>query len=104
MSTTTEALIDAVTREVLAALAGRGDGCDCADGTCQGACAAHHPDKVRGVVSNGAERISYSGDGAEVPRDLARYIDHTLLRPMPPPRTSTRCATRRGASSSPPCA
>ena len=82
MSTTTEALIDAVTREVLAALAARnGDACDCSDGTCKGACAAHHPDKVRGVVSNGAGRISYSGDGAEVPRDLAHYIDHTLLRP-----------------------
>ncbi|MGE5275129.1 MAG: deoxyribose-phosphate aldolase [Verrucomicrobiota bacterium] len=25
--------------------------------------------------------MSYSGDGAEVPPDLARYIDHTLLRP-----------------------
>jgi deoxyribose-phosphate aldolase len=81
MSSTTDALIEAVTREVLAALVGRGDGCDCADGTCQGACAAHHPEKVRSVVENGAERISYSGDGAEVPRDLARYIDHTLLKP-----------------------
>ena len=80
MSTTTDALVDAVTREVLAALAGRGTG-DCSDPSCQGACAAHCSDKVRGVVSTGAERISYSGDGAEVPRDLARYIDHTLLRP-----------------------
>jgi deoxyribose-phosphate aldolase len=80
MSTTTEALVDAVTREVLAALAGRGPG-ECSDPACQGACAAHCSDKVRGVVSNGAERISYSGDGADVPRDLARYIDHTLLRP-----------------------
>ncbi|HVM58495.1 MAG TPA: deoxyribose-phosphate aldolase [Gaiellaceae bacterium] len=78
--TTTDALIDAVTREVLAALAGRG-ACDCSDPSCRGACAAHSPDTVRGVVSNGADRISYSGDGAEVPRDLARYIDHTLLRP-----------------------
>jgi deoxyribose-phosphate aldolase len=80
VSATTDALIDAVTREVLAALAGRG-ACDCSDPSCQGACAAHSPDSVRGVVSTGAERISYSGDGAEVPRDLARYIDHTLLRP-----------------------
>jgi deoxyribose-phosphate aldolase len=81
MSSTTDALIEAVTREVLAALAARdGDDC-CSDPACQGACAAHCADKVRGVVSNGAERISYSGDGAEVPRDLARYIDHTLLRP-----------------------
>jgi deoxyribose-phosphate aldolase len=80
MSATTEALIDAVTREVLAMLAGRG-ACDCSDPSCQGACAAHCSDTVRGVVSTGAERISYSGDGADVPRDLARFIDHTLLRP-----------------------
>jgi deoxyribose-phosphate aldolase len=81
VSTTTEALIDAVTREVLAALAARsGDDC-CSDPSCRGACAAHCSDTVRGVVSNGAERISYSGDGADVPHDLARFIDHTLLRP-----------------------
>ncbi len=36
---------------------------------------------MRSVVSTGAGRISYSGNGAEVPRDLARFIDHTLLRP-----------------------
>jgi deoxyribose-phosphate aldolase len=80
MSTTTDALIDAVTREVLAALSGRGDG-ECSDPSCQGACAAHCSDTVRGVVSTGADRISYSGDGADVPQDLARFIDHTLLRP-----------------------
>ena len=80
MSVTTDALIDAVTREVLTALAAQA-GCDCSDPACQGACAAHCADKVRGVVSNGAERISFSGNGADVPRDLARFIDHTLLRP-----------------------
>ena len=80
MSVTTDALIDAVTREVLAALAAQA-GCDCSDPSCQGACAAYCADKVRGVVSTGAERISYSGNGADVPRDLARHIDHTLLRP-----------------------
>ncbi|HEX9376380.1 MAG TPA: deoxyribose-phosphate aldolase [Actinomycetota bacterium] len=51
----------------------------CAD--CEGACAAHCSDKVRGIVGTGAGRISYSGSGADVPADLARYIDHTLLRP-----------------------
>ena len=80
MSSTTDALIEAITREVLAALAGRAD-CDCSGPECHGACAAHSADKVRGVVSNGADRISYSGDGADVPRDLARFIDHTLLKP-----------------------
>lgn len=69
-------LIEAVTREVLALLSG-----DTHDGeSCDGACAAHSPDRVRRVVANGAERVSYRGNGSVVPRDLARYIDHTLLR------------------------
>ena len=71
-----QALIEAVTREVLAALASSDP---CAD--CQGSCAAHSPDKVRSVVANGADRVSYNGSGSAVPSDLAKYIDHTLLKP-----------------------
>lgn len=74
-----EELIEAVTQEVLAAFPGAGPEERCPD--CQGSCAAHCSDKVRSVVGSGAGRISYTGDGARVPRDLARYIDHTLLRP-----------------------
>ena len=77
---TTDQLIEAVTREVLAALTD-GAPTDCADPGCRGACAAHCSEKVRGVVAGGAARISYSGNGAEVPGDLAKFIDHTLLRP-----------------------
>jgi len=69
-------LIEAVTKEVIAALNG---GDPCAD--CHGSCAAHSPDRVRNVVANGADRVSYRGQGAEVPLDLAKYIDHTLLKP-----------------------
>jgi deoxyribose-phosphate aldolase len=81
---TREDLIEAVTREVVAVLGGRavdgsGSGDVCAD--CRGSCAAHCSDKVRGMVGTGAGRISYSGDGAKVPADLAKYIDHTLLKP-----------------------
>jgi deoxyribose-phosphate aldolase len=73
-----DALIETITREVLGALAGTsGDACR----DCLGSCAAHCPDKVRSVVAGGASRITYHGNGADVPRDLARYIDHTLLRP-----------------------
>ena len=61
-----DALIDAVTREVLAALAA--DICET-------------PEQVRRVVANGADRVSFHGDAADVPMDLARYIDHTLLKP-----------------------
>ena len=73
---TTQALIDAVTKEVLAALRTADP---CAD--CHGSCAAHSPDKVRRVVANGADRVSFNGHGSEVPTDLAKYIDHTLLKP-----------------------
>ena len=70
-------LIETITREVLAALVASGGACP----DCGGSCAAHSSDKVRDVVTSGAARIAYNGHGADVPRDLARYIDHTLLRP-----------------------
>jgi deoxyribose-phosphate aldolase len=73
---TNQALIDAVTREVLAAIRTADP---CAD--CHGSCAAHSPDKVRSVVANGADRVSFNGAGSDVPMDLAKYIDHTLLKP-----------------------
>lgn len=76
---TREDLVEVVTQEVLAALSGGSPEDRCRD--CRGSCAAHCSDKVRGLVGTGAGRISYTGDGANVPRDLRRYIDHTLLRP-----------------------
>ena len=63
-----EAIVEAVTREVLAALTARQDVCD-------------NGDKVRQVVANGADRVAFHGEAAEVPLDMARYIDHTLLKP-----------------------
>jgi deoxyribose-phosphate aldolase len=89
-------LVEAITREVLTALgagagtaAGAGAAADssavpgggdpCA--TCRGACAAQCTTKVRDVVAGGATRIDFQGRAADVPADLARYIDHTLLRP-----------------------
>ena len=74
--TSREELIEAVTREVLSALGEEVDEV-CVDGSC----AVHSPDKVRQIVANGARRISFSGAAAEVPRDLARYLDHALLKP-----------------------
>jgi deoxyribose-phosphate aldolase len=37
------------------------------------------------MVAVGAARVSFNGGGAEVPRDLAAYIDHTLLKPEATP-------------------
>lgn len=61
-------LIEAVTREVLSALTLRYDVCE-------------SPEQVRKVVANGADRVSFHGAAADVPMDLAKYIDHTLLKP-----------------------
>jgi deoxyribose-phosphate aldolase len=63
-----EKLIEAVTQEVLTALTMRYDVCE-------------SPEAVRNVVANGADRVSFHGAAADVPMDLARYIDHTLLKP-----------------------
>lgn len=63
-----EKLIDAVTQEVLTALTMRYDVCE-------------SPEAVRNVVANGADRVSFHGDASDVPMDLAKYIDHTLLKP-----------------------
>ncbi len=60
-------LIEVVTRQVLATLAGQpGD---------QGL------EHAAQVVANGAARLGYCGAGVDVPKDLAQFIDHTLLRP-----------------------
>ena len=48
---------------------------------CVGNCVANCTAKVRDMVSAGASRVSYGGSAAEVPGDLAMYIDHTLLKP-----------------------
>jgi deoxyribose-phosphate aldolase len=61
-------LIELVTKEVLTALQERADICA-------------NPTKLREVVANGADRVSFHGDAEDVPLDLAGYIDHTLLRP-----------------------
>jgi deoxyribose-phosphate aldolase len=63
-----ELLVEVVTKEVLSALAERADVCVT-------------PEKVRQVVANGADRVAFHGAGADVPMDMARYIDHTLLAP-----------------------
>ncbi|MCZ6519661.1 MAG: deoxyribose-phosphate aldolase [Actinobacteria bacterium] len=61
-----EALVEAITREVLSALSTRFD-------------MAETGEKVREVVANGADRVAFHGEAADVPLDVAQYIDHTLL-------------------------
>jgi deoxyribose-phosphate aldolase len=47
-----------------------------------GKCAALCPDRTRHMVEAGAGRITATGVSASaVPKDIAKYIDHTLLKP-----------------------
>jgi len=62
-----EQLIELVTRRVLAELGGAERRSDLG--------------QARRAVDEGAARIGYNGNGADVPVEIARYIDHTLLRP-----------------------
>lgn len=80
-SATVERVIEEVTREVLLRLgranpAPSANGCNCTDGSC----VAHCADKVSRVVNAGASRVT-SRLGV-LPKDdnVARYIDHTLLK------------------------
>lgn len=57
----------------------------CKDGSCSdGLCVIHNKEGVKNIVHNGAERVT-AGMGIEaaggIETDLARMIDHTLLKP-----------------------
>lgn len=57
----------------------------CVDGTCtDGLCVIHNKAGVRNVVSSGAARVSATigvDEAGGVETDLAKLIDHTLLKP-----------------------
>ena len=55
----------------------------CGDAECTdcGLCADKAPDSVRHFIDIGADRISHSPSGGKIPMDIAKYIDHTLLKP-----------------------
>ncbi|MCP4414985.1 MAG: deoxyribose-phosphate aldolase [Chloroflexi bacterium] len=75
-----EQIIEEITREVLLRLnqpqADNGR-CNCADGSCVQNCA----DKVAQVVQAGASRVTATLGVRPQNSGVARYIDHTLLKP-----------------------
>ena len=86
-------VIERIIREVVAEKLGTSSGhsCkgDCKDGVCiDGLCVVHNAEGVRNIVSSGASRVT-AGKGIEaaggVSADLARMIDHTLLKPEATP-------------------
>ena len=79
---TVERIIEEVTREVLLRLnqpqpTSAVSGCNCTDGSCVQNCA----DKVAQVVQAGASRVTATLGIRPQNSNVARYIDHTLLKP-----------------------
>jgi len=80
---TVEQIIEEITREVLLRLnqadvtAVSNSDCDCEDGSC----AQHCTDKVNQVVKAGAVRLSATLGTQPQNENIARMIDHTLLKP-----------------------
>lgn len=77
-----EQIIEEITREVLLRLnqpqpTNGGSGCSCTDGSCVQNCA----EKVERVVQAGASRVSATLGTRPQNSAIARYIDHTLLKP-----------------------
>ena len=58
-------------------------GCDSGPASCHGCgmCAANHPEAVEGILRDGAARIGAAPGTRPADEKLARYIDHTLLKP-----------------------
>jgi deoxyribose-phosphate aldolase len=67
--------------QLMGAGGGQGDhACTEACGFCK-SCADINPTLVKSFIDLGADRITHRGGGAAVPKEIAKYIDHTLLRP-----------------------
>jgi deoxyribose-phosphate aldolase len=71
-----ERLVETVVRAVLAQL--RGEEAPCA---CHSAAAGCCPDRLGRMVGQGAARFGLQAPRALYPREIARHIDHTLLKP-----------------------
>ena len=67
--------------QLMGGAGGHGDhACTDACGFCK-SCADINPTLVKSFIDLGADRITHRGGGAAVPKEIAKYIDHTLLRP-----------------------
>ena len=65
----------------LAGPTGFGQMCSCCGHDCRGHCAEKNPAAVREFLAAGAGRIGHGLGGGPIASDVAKYIDHTLLKP-----------------------
>jgi deoxyribose-phosphate aldolase len=85
-SATVERLVEQITKQVLlllreeeSALPGSAEGETCSD--CIGQCVVQCKEKVQQVVDAGASRLTLTLGQVDVGPEIARLIDHTLLKP-----------------------
>jgi deoxyribose-phosphate aldolase len=96
-----EALIEQITREVVAVLRAEQDGSTCTlalGGTCSSCmlCVEKRPDVVQQLVDAGATRLGGALGLRQVPTGVAQFIDHTLLKPDATPQQIAKlCAEAR---------
>jgi len=82
---TVERLVEQITRQVLILLAEEeartqaGDSGSCTD--CIGACVTTCHDKIQEVVDAGASRLTSTLGNVDIGKEVAKLIDHTLLKP-----------------------
>jgi deoxyribose-phosphate aldolase len=68
--------------------AGSAAGASCSNPVCTycQACAQANPEHLRELVGMGADRVGHQPGAGLLPSDVARYIDHTLLKPDATPK------------------
>ena len=98
MATHEAELVERITRQVLTTLLAQGGGLgvcvECGADGCR--CVERHPEKIRAVLDAGATRIGGRVGVLPPDRALARYIDHTLLKPeATPSQVEQLCAEAR---------
>jgi deoxyribose-phosphate aldolase len=74
-----EDLVSQITDVILARLGGASAATDCH--LHHDECFVKCPDRMRSLIADGGVRFGLTGAESEAAREVARYIDHTLLKP-----------------------
>jgi len=72
-----EALVSQITDEILARLGSSASECHLQHDECFVKC----PDRMHSLIADGGVRFGLTGAESEAAREVARHIDHTLLKP-----------------------
>ena len=73
-----EELVSQITDVILSRLGGGGGASECA--VYHDECFVKCPDRMHSLIASGGVRFGLSGPESEAAREVARYIDHTLLK------------------------